>query len=589
MFSNVNKIIGTQEDNDTMASILEFMMYFKVLLIIDNLETILDDSIYKFLSELPNGSKILITSRIGLGIEYKIKVEPFTSKESLLLLKTLATVRNIKELSNMTNLKLENYCKRMNNNPGFIKWFVSAILAGKRPEEILVNSAIFLDYCMSNVYQFLDESSRNVLRSMLCITRELSQAELSYINSIDSISLKIIIQQLTTTNMVVMKSIARGSTFESKFEVTEFARSYLAKHHPVKNEEFKKYKQKQNQLKANAEELNRVSVGNPYAPQYIYARSKNDHVLIRILVEAINKSKIKDFESAKKQIDEAKNLDPGYFEVKRIEATIAMFEGLTSYANDCYQAAIELDPQQPHIRYWYALFLIKFLGENEEALEQLNIAEKIDDTCFELKFEKAKVLMYLRNYDSSISILRNILTCSLPDLRKTMIYDLLIQNNYRKAEDLSNAREYLNAIDCYVSAFMIYKECPEELKDQAMMKIFDKSSYSISKLLRYSQTEEGSFLSEKLLFLVELKESFCDFPQNSIRTNKLEGTVYHFVKQNGYGFISENSSGMQIFFHISNFVRQSDILRIKINSRVKYVRVINDKNKEEAILIERIS
>lgn len=586
MFNNLSEIIGPDDKKRPMDNILEFMKLFRVLLIIDNLETIIDDSIYSFLSDLPNGSKILITSRIGLGIEYKIKIDPLTSKEAISFLRTLASIRNTTNILAMHNSKLQDYCQKMNNNPGFIKWFVSALIAGKRPEEILSDSGVFLDYCMSNVYRYLDDQSKKILRSMLCISRELSQAELSFINDLDSISLRSSIQELTKTNMVSMNSISRGSTFESKYEITEFARQYLSRHHPVKSEEFKLYRQKQNKLQSDAEDLARFNSSNILALDYIYPRSANDHVLIKLLRESLNYSKLKNFSMAKKNIDEAKNLDPGYFEVKRIEATVSMFEGLTSYANDCYQAAIELDPNQGHVRYWYGMFLVKFLGDIDEASKQFEKANLLVKNNYSIQFELAKVFMYQKRFADSIEIIGELLRSTTGLQENTILYDLLIQNRYRESEECLVKEDYLKSIDFLKKAFEIYKNCPDEYRDDTMSRVFEKASYSITKLIKKSQEDNFENIKDKLLELIKLKELIQEKNVRKVAVNKKHGEVYHFVKSNGYGFLIEKDTGIQVFFHVSNFVRQSDLLQLKVGTKIKYIKVINDKNKEEAILLE---
>ncbi|CAM5328033.1 hypothetical protein SRIMM317S_01582 [Streptomyces rimosus subsp. rimosus] len=41
--------------------------------------------------------------------------------------------------------------------PLYIRWFVAGVQAGKRPEELFNGNELLLDFCMSNVYQYLNE------------------------------------------------------------------------------------------------------------------------------------------------------------------------------------------------------------------------------------------------------------------------------------------------------------------------------------------------------------------------------------------------------------------------------------------------
>lgn len=587
MFKNVSGIIGEDISESAVSNILEFMGLFRVLLIIDNLETIIDQKILDFLTNLPQGSKILITSRIGLGIEYKIKVDPLTSKEAVSLLRTYARIRGQQKVVSTHNSKLDEYCRQMNNNPAFIKWFVGAIVSGRRPEEILANSQVFLDYCMSNVYSYLTKEAKQILKSMMCIPRDLNQAELAYINKVDSTELQRSLQELTTTNMVSMISIPRGITFESKYQTTEFARKYLSMHHPVKNEEFKQFKHRSNQLIADSESINDITSGNQFSSKFIRARSKNDMLLIRHLLEAQNASKVKNFDKATALVAEARNLDPGYFEVKRVEATILMFQGLTSSANDAYLASIELDPSQPHCHYWYALFLVKFLSENEEAIKHLEIASKQAPSAFEVKFEMAKVLMYQKRYSESLKILEAILESEIPILQMTISYDVLIQNHYRQGEDAMDEDRFLDACAHYRDAFYAYQRCPEYAQDGAMVKVFEKSNFSLLQLQRRVNEVDNDQLREKVIELLELRERVLGFIPRRNR-EKLKGQIYHYVKENGWGFIAEEGSSFQVFFHVKSFLKASHSVRAKVGSSVSYVKIVNEKDKDQAVEIELI-
>src|SRR5690606_12912493 len=116
---------------DPTKEVLNYLAEFKILLILDNLETVLDNRIKSFLGRLPQGSKVLITSRIGVGAyEYPIKLQPLEETEAVQLLRALISARNVTTLADTNTRKLARYCKRMNYNPGFIKWFVSAVQAG---------------------------------------------------------------------------------------------------------------------------------------------------------------------------------------------------------------------------------------------------------------------------------------------------------------------------------------------------------------------------------------------------------------------------------------------------------------------------
>ncbi len=107
-----NQLSGTTPE-DPLNEVLSYLENFKILLILDNLETVLDDRIKGFLSRLPSGSKVLITSRVGLGAyENPIKLSPMDKGEAIQLIRALTKIRGVQALERIDNPHLGRYCER---------------------------------------------------------------------------------------------------------------------------------------------------------------------------------------------------------------------------------------------------------------------------------------------------------------------------------------------------------------------------------------------------------------------------------------------------------------------------------------------
>lgn len=178
LFERIAAEVGAESSLDPESELVEFLSTFRTLLILDNLETILDHRVRTFINRLPSGSKILITSRIGIGeFEYRIKLQPLPTAVASRLLRAVASQGGVYNLARMPEERLSDMCLRMNNNPLFIKWFVSAVQAGSRPEEVLAHPDLFLEFCMSNVYEHLSDPAKKVLKILLAIPDESTLAE----------------------------------------------------------------------------------------------------------------------------------------------------------------------------------------------------------------------------------------------------------------------------------------------------------------------------------------------------------------------------------------------------------------------------
>jgi LuxR family glucitol operon transcriptional activator len=151
LFAKAAETLGGTSTDDPVGEVLSYLENFKILLILDNLETVLDSRLRSFLLDLPVGSKVLVTSRIGLGIENPIQLDPLTLDDSARLLRALARVRDVPQLKALQQDAVEALARKMSGHPAYIRWFVAGVQAGKRPEELVGDNELLLDFCMSNV------------------------------------------------------------------------------------------------------------------------------------------------------------------------------------------------------------------------------------------------------------------------------------------------------------------------------------------------------------------------------------------------------------------------------------------------------
>jgi len=130
------------------------------------------------------------------------------------------------------NSVLKDYCTKMKSNPLFIKWFVSCVHSGKRPEEALLNSNIFLDYCLANVVGFLSQDARLVAKAMLATSGPHTQPILSYLTNLDGQRLQIALQQLITANIAMLIAQPTENGITSLYELADLPRAYFLRAYP---------------------------------------------------------------------------------------------------------------------------------------------------------------------------------------------------------------------------------------------------------------------------------------------------------------------------------------------------------------------
>ena len=100
LLRDVQRTLAGQSNDNAYDEVLEYLDTFKILLILDNFETVLDQNIKEFLKGLTGQSKILMTSRVGIGaLDYPYPLPAMGRDDARQLLRATAQVRRVRLLS----------------------------------------------------------------------------------------------------------------------------------------------------------------------------------------------------------------------------------------------------------------------------------------------------------------------------------------------------------------------------------------------------------------------------------------------------------------------------------------------------------
>jgi LuxR family glucitol operon transcriptional activator len=360
MFSEAASLLGAPDPEDPTGELLEYMSSFKVLLILDNLETVTDERLREFLREIPNGSKVLMTSRIGVFKENDVKLDPLTIEESRSLLMALAHGRNVKILKELDEPGRLSLVEKLKGHPLYIKWVVSGVQAGKRPSDMVASSQLLLDFCMSNVYEQLGKGARRVLQSMQVLRGVRYQGELAFINEVSATIIQQSLLDLMRSNFVSMTYVS-GLDSDAGYEVGDFAREYLSKQNPVTEKLRTQVLSKSEQLAQLSSKLQRGSTGGDrrYDAQTVEVRELHNAPAARHLVRAMREARAGNLDSSLSACHEAHQLSPGYYETRRVEGHVHALRRDHAAARIAFEQALELadDQSRPLALFHFAAFL----------------------------------------------------------------------------------------------------------------------------------------------------------------------------------------------------------------------------------------
>lgn len=376
LFASATAALGGSGDpGQAVEELLDVLEIFPTLLVLDNVETVLDEHFPGLLRDIPPGSKVLITSRIGVKTENPFKISGLSVDDAKKLMRILARARGFDLQAIATDEDLGNWAKRMNCHPAYIKWFLSGIQTGQRPEALLNDNGLVLDFCMSNVFEFLTDHAKAALEAMLVVPGSHTMAELAFLTEFDSRRIQEVVLELTTTNFV---SQVRGGASGTALELSDFARAYLRRSLRIDPQRRWALTEKQKQLYAVGGGLQAAHALDPYDVDTIDVRGVGDYSAAKQLREALDLNAEERYDEALRLCAEAAELAPGYHEAARIEAHI--HESSTNFgeAFESYSRAKDLAPEDPHVAYFFGNFMIRSGFDPAQGLRELQRAAKLN-------------------------------------------------------------------------------------------------------------------------------------------------------------------------------------------------------------------
>ncbi|MFF3454296.1 NB-ARC domain-containing protein [Streptomyces sp. NPDC002730] len=540
--------VSAKKSADPVSEVLSYLEHFKVLLILDNMETVLDQRLRDFLLDLPMGSKVIITSRIGLGIENPVSLAPLSNEDSTRLLRKLARVRNVEALQGLQPPVVSKMVQAMKGHPAYIRWFVAGVQAGKRPEELLHENDLLLDFCMSNVYGHLTEHGRAVLRSMQVLPGRRSQAELAFLNGYTAGEIQSSLLELITTNFVQMQGASMDQASETTYQLTDFGKQYLDKRHAVKSIEREMFEGRSRELTELGVRLQAESTASPYDPKTLDIHGPGDFSTARLLRDALRSYERGEFDSALVTCREAQRLSPGYHESWRVEAYIQTARRDTTAARAAYERAHELAPDSATLNYLYGTFLVDEAVDLSLGLQLLQRAAVLAEVPPVVVNQITWAHIQLGDYESAMSSVSHAITLR-PDS-----YDGSVALTMGSRAAVYATR---NRIDClqFEAAVELIEAAVELVESARVEMLAEETGDRIIQLL-----DIGEGLIRKLdeEFLLTSLENLCARLKDRLRSisphliNRRIGTVANMRQDKLFGFI--RSWGQDYFFHLSDLL-----------------------------------
>ena len=356
----------------TWAKVLEQMKVNNILLVIDNLET-LGAEIRDLAIRIPRNSKLLLTSRVGLGeIELRYELPRLSAKDAEILLRHLGVAYNYDIIKTLKQDVLSEYCAKLHRNPLLIKWFVQAVGKGVRPDDVFANESLgsALRFCWENVYEKLAPLSVDLISTLQASRRSLGQPELQELLGAERIDLLVALQELHQSNIVERQVNDDGSV---AYTIGSLIFDYLSRYHSPDNNNVMRIRSIlrnwQNEQDRNVFQQNTYRYGR----DVILVDSNDEKIAALHLRNALNMIKSRDLQNARKSLLRAEELTPQWWEVHRVKAALMELEDRPIYEiEQAFEESINCRATDVN-RFHYAVFLMR-QQEYDKALYQIERA-----------------------------------------------------------------------------------------------------------------------------------------------------------------------------------------------------------------------
>ena len=563
LISEIGSSIG---ELSRLEEILEYLEYFKTLLIIDNLETIQSENVRNFIREAQTKCNILITSRIGLGeLEYPRKLEGLSEIESTKLIREIARIRNSDTLLKLPQATLVQISSKLYFNPLAIKWFVSAVETGIAPHEVINNKDDLLDFCLTNVYEKLTKGAISILNTIRAARKKITIAEIIYLSDYEPLEVRKHLIELFKTTLI-SRQIEDGNNYEEViYFISDFAKDFLSKKYPLDQSYVRSNIRRSKELNSGIREINKVQKYNEFSLNALVYDNQNQMVSAKFLQEALFCSKKRDFDEALAKVHEAKNIDPNYFEVYRVGAFIKATQGDLLSAEEDYQLGLEIAPENARLLYYYAQFLMFKLEDVDGALVYAKRVYDQKPNHPYTAFLIARCFNSAQEFNKAIQVVKNLKDNVELDPKNLRIANTELISYYAEVGKslLTIQTDIDNGISHFRKAFKLFEQCVEEkIIDYKMAKNFGIAVLTLIKVVPIVKTGELKELLERLIIdnktyidlTVDLKDKIIRLFNHKFEANLLEGSISNSAEdQRLKGIVrrTRDQNSSFVFIHVN--------------------------------------
>ncbi|MCQ2080587.1 MAG: NB-ARC domain-containing protein [Lachnospiraceae bacterium] len=426
----------------------------KVLIIIDNLETITDERIINFILDGHRNVQFLITSRRGLGqVERRHELKELKEKDAIQLFRVICREKGLNELQKADDKLISTYVKKVFCYPLAIKWVLGQAAMGKDISQVISSinekSSDISQFCFEQVFSELNKDAKNILYTLCLENDAVPQGVLKYISNLDDKVFEDTIWELQIVSLILPEQRVNKNSNEinSYYSLLPLTRGYVKVQLDKNIDEKERLQERMMTVDNTLEEADRAKAQYRFSLSNFGAVTEEEKIASVLAQTAYQKHQAGSYADAIEIFKKAVNIAPSFAPIYRNWAMIESMESHWSEADDLMEKASKLNPNDTQI--WLVWGNMKRKNDKiKEAYAYYQKAYQLSPKDNVVLNSYAQAISRMGNYSEADILFRQALELveGVPHNKHLIINNSSIAENLRKwAESLIEDRDYENA------------------------------------------------------------------------------------------------------------------------------------------------
>lgn len=327
----------------------------KILIAIDNLETITDQRIINFIFDAPLNIKFLITSRKGIGqLERRHELKELKAKEAVYLFRQLSRDKQLPTLASLPDETIKAYTAKVSYYPLAIKWVIGQVARGKNINTVIASihttDSDISRFCYEQIFSTLSDNCKKILYTLSLLDASPNSSVLEYVVELDEQTFDDTIEDLILVSLVIPEQFQNErKEISTRYSLLTLTKGYT-RIQLNKNIDLREHlKNKINQVESTISTTERAKKEYKHSLYNFGAKSDEEKIATIIAQTAFQKYQAGQYVSAVEEYKRAVKMAPSFAPVYRNWAIMEAYENHLTEAEQLMEKAAKLDQTDPQI------------------------------------------------------------------------------------------------------------------------------------------------------------------------------------------------------------------------------------------------